>query len=309
MGGGGGSSYRDWDTNQLSRAVREDSEKASADFDSSLSAYIAELLGLFNGRDAQLVRERLDEATEALSEELQAELDSMYGGSVAKHTYVDGLSDIDSLMILDSGKFADQTPAAILRQMAATLRTRLGNLANVETGTMAIKLTYPDGMEIQLLPALRTDSGLRVPSFVHDGWSNIEPEGFQRALVKRNSECGGKLVPTIKLAKAVIANFPEKYKLSGYHVESLAIAAFRNYEGFKTTSRMLPYFFERSKDLVLAPIQDSTGQSIHVDEYLGAENSGHRKELSHVLAGTAKRMRNASSAQSKERWAELFESE
>jgi len=309
VGGGGGSSYRDWDSEQLSRAVREDSEKASADFDTILSAYTAELLGIFNGRDAQLVRERLDEATEALKEELQAELDCLFGGSVAKHTYVDGLSDIDSLMILDSAKFADQTPAAILRQMASTLRAKLADPVTVETGTMAVRLSYPDRMEIQLLPALRSESGLHVPSFLHDGWSTIEPEGFQRALVKRNSECGAKLVPTIKLAKAVVANFPEKYRLSGYHIESLAIAAFRNYEGVKTTSRMLPHFFEQSRDLVLAPIRDSTGQSIHVDGYLGEENSAHRRELSHVLAGIAKRMRNASSAQSKERWAELFESE
>ena len=307
--GGGGSSYRDWDTDQLSRAVRKDSERASADFDIILSQYLAELLGLFNGRDIQLVRERLDEATRALQEELQEEFDLLFGGSVAKRTYVDGLSDIDSLLILDSTKFADKTPVAVLAQMAATLRTKLGDTVTVETGQMAVRLTYPDGMEIQLLPALRSDSGLHVPSFVHSGWSNINPEGFQRALVKRNGECGGKLVPTIKLAKAVVAGFPEKYRLSGYHIESLAIAAFRNYEGVKTTSRMLPYFFERSKDLVLTPIRDSTGQSVHVDEYLGDENSALRKESSHVLAGIAKRMRNASSAQSKERWAELFESE
>ncbi len=105
------------------------------------------------------------------------------------------------------------------------------------------------------------------------------------------------------------ASFSEKYRLSGYHIESLAIAAFRNYEGVKTTSRMLPYFFERSRDLVLAPIRDSTGQSVHVDEYLGDENSTVRREMSHVLAGIAKRMRNASSAQSKQRWVEFFEKE
>jgi hypothetical protein len=309
MGGGGGSSYRDWDSEQLSRAVREDSEKATADFDMILSEYLAELLGFFNARDVQLVRERLDEATTALQEELQEEFDQLFGGSVAKHTYVDGLSDIDSLLILDSAKFADQTPAAVLTQMAATLRTKLESTVTVETGGMAVTLTYTDGMKIQLLPALRSDTGLHVPSFVHGGWSNIDPEGFQRALVKRNGECGGKLVPTIKLAKAVVASFPEKYRLTGYHIESLAIAAFRNYEGVKTTSRMLPHFFERSKDLVLAPIRDSTGQSIHVDEYLGDENSALRKELSHVLTGIEKRMRNASSAQSKQRWAELFESE
>src|SRR6266481_6271185 len=113
MGGGGGSSYRDWDTDQLARAVREDSEKASADFDLILSEYLAELLGSFNARDVKLVRERLDEATTALQEELQEKFDDLFGGSVAKRTYVDGLSDIDSLLILDSAKFAEKTPKAV----------------------------------------------------------------------------------------------------------------------------------------------------------------------------------------------------
>jgi hypothetical protein len=308
-GGGGGSSYRDWTADQLKGAVQKDSQKSSAEFDMTLSAYLAELLGYFNGRDTQLVRERLDEVTAALKEELQGEIDQLFGGSVAKHTYVDGLSDIDSLLILDGAKFADHAPTAVVQQMAETLRTKLGNAVAVEAGQMAVSLTYPDGMKIQLLPALRSDGKLHVPSFVHGGWSSIDPEGFQKALVRRNEECGGKLVPTIKLAKAVIAGFPEKYRLSGYHVESLAIAAFRGFTGVKTTSQMLPHFFERSKDLVLSPIRDSTGQSVHVDEYLGDEASPLRTESSHILAGIAKRMRSASAAKSTARWAELFESE
>jgi len=309
MGGSGGGSYTDWNSEQLSRAVRNDAEKSADEFDIILSEYLAELLGHFNGRDAQLTRERLDEAMNALKDELQGSIDQLFGGSVAKHTFVDGLSDIDSLIVLDAANFVDQTPVAVIRKMANTLRANLPADVTVETGKMAVTLTYPDGMQIQLLPTLRRDTALSVPSFMHEGWSEINPEGFQRALVRRNAECGGKLVPTIKLAKAVIANLPEKYRLSGYHVESLAIGAFRDYEGVKTTSRMLPYFFDHCKDLVLAPIRDSTGQSVHVDDYLGEQNSSIRQESSHLLAGIAKRMRNASAAQSKDGWTALFESE
>jgi len=39
MGGSGGSSYRDWDSNQLGRALREDAEKAVHDFDVDLAGY------------------------------------------------------------------------------------------------------------------------------------------------------------------------------------------------------------------------------------------------------------------------------
>jgi hypothetical protein len=114
-------------------------------------------------------------------------------------------------------------------------------------------------------------------------------------------------VPTIKLAKAILGALPESQRLSGYHIESLAIAAFREYTGQKTTTAMLPTFFERARDLVLAPIKDRTGQSIHVDEYLGGEGSSERSSASHILGRLAKRMRNASAAGSKAQWQALFD--
>ena len=147
---------------------------------------------------------------------------------------------------------------------------------------MAVTIDYPDGMVIQLLPAVKTDDGrVQVPSSRRDGWSKINPVAFQEALTRRNRECADKLVPTIKLAKAVVGQLPEAQRLSGYHMESLAIAAFRNYAGDKTTAAMLPAFFERARELVLSPIKDSTGQSVHVDDYLGPANSEARQAASH----------------------------
>jgi len=189
------------------------------------------------------------------------------------------------------------------------LKDALDPSVSVETGSMAISLTYSDGMKIQLLPALPTETGLRVPSFSHDGWSAIDPNGFREALVRRNASCGGKLIPTIKLAKGIVSNFPEKYRLTGYHLESLAISAFKAYGNVCTPSQMLPYFFERSKELILSPIRDSTGQSVHVDGYLGDEGSAIRQEIGHLLGGIAKRMRSASTSHSIQRWSDLFESE
>jgi hypothetical protein len=78
----------------------------------------------------------------------------------------------------------------------------------------------------------------------------------------------------------------------------LAIAAFRGYEGTKSTAAMLPVFFEKARELVLNPIKDSTGQSVHVDSYLGGLNSTERQAAGHLLNRIAKRMRNASAHQS-----------
>ena len=276
MGGSGGS-YKDWPTDRLSRAVREDNSTSAAEFEVGLAEYLSELLASFNDRNIDLVRERIEDAKELLQDSIDASLDDLFGGSVAKHTYVDGLSDIDSLLIVNGPKFEDLNPTAILNEMESVLRKGLGDKAKVEHGHMAVTLTYPDGMSVQLLPAIQLEGGLKVPSARHAGWSDINPDSFRVVLSKRNQECGGKLVPTIKLAKAIVASLPEQYRLTGYHVESIAIAAFSGYAGTKTTAMMLPHLFNCAKDLVLSPIRDRTGQSVHVDAYLGDANSSERQ--------------------------------
>ena len=307
-GGRGGSSYTGWTSEKLTEVVREEATKAAAHFEVTVAGLLSDLLAGY-GKDTELVRERLDRAKEILRDETENSFDTLFGGSVAKHTYVDGLSDVDTLLVVNDSKFEDKSPPKILDRVEAILQDRLPKDVVVDHGRMAVSITYPDSMVIQLLPALRTETGVKVPSAQHEGWSDIDPDGFRQALTYHNEACGGKLVPTIKLAKAVIGNMPEQYRLTGYHVESLAIAAFKGYEGKKTTETMLPLLFERAKGLVLAPIRDSTGQSVHVDEYLGPESSPLRQNVSHLLGGIAKRMRNASSGKSRAQWEAVFFSE
>lgn len=306
--GGGGSSYTGWSSEDLTTIVRKETEKAVGQFEVEVAGLLSGLLAGYE-RDTELVRERLDQAKEALRDETESSIDTLFGGSVAKHTYVDGLSDVDTLLILNGSKFEDQTPAKILRRIERSLRKSLPEDVVVDHGRMAVSVTYPDNMIIQLLPALRTKAGLKVPSVQSHGWSEIDPDGFGRALTKWNNKCGGKLVPTIKLAKAAVANMPDKYRPTGYHVESLAIAAFKGYKGRKTTEAMLPLFFERARSLVLAPIRDSTGQSVHVDEHLGPANSELRQNVSHLLWRIAKRLRNASAGKSMAQWKAVFDTE
>jgi Second Messenger Oligonucleotide or Dinucleotide Synthetase domain len=309
MGGGGGSSYRNWKSDRLAELVRKDTHEAGAEYEVRLAGYFGELLSAFNDRDVQLVHSRLDEIKTALQEELEATFDQMFGGSVAKHTYVDGLSDIDSVLVINESKLVRQSPETVLDQIVKVLQSHLPKDATVDHGRMAVTVAYKDEMVIQLLPAIRSQTGLRIPSGRKKQWSDIDPDEFRKALIKRNGDCGGKLIPTIKLAKAIIGNLPEKYRLAGYHVESLAVAAFRGYKGEKTTTSMLPHFFETAKTLVLRGIRDVSGQSTHVDEYLGPDNSEVRQQVSHVLGGITKRMRTASAARSKGQWEELFYNE
>jgi hypothetical protein len=309
MGGsGGGGPFVSRKPADLARQVRKAEEATSvAAFEAKLSTTLADLLGSYNGRDVKLVQDRLDDIKGALEDSIEGTFDQLFGGSVAKHTYVDGLSDVDSLVIINDTGLERYGPVRTLDRMTEILRQQLGKDAVISHGRIAVTVEYPDGMKVQLLPAIKTtDGGLRVPSSRRDGWSDIDPAAFREALTKRNEQCAGKLVPTIKLAKAINGTLPESQRLSGYHMESLAIAAFRNYQGPKTTAAMLPTFFEKAKELVLRPIKDSTGQSVHVDAYLGPANSEARVAASHILSRLAKRMHNASAAGSVAQWQALF---
>jgi hypothetical protein len=306
--GGGGPFSSRRSPEELQRIVRRaESKTAIAQFETQLSQVLGELLAEFNGRNTDLIRERLEEIKAVLQDEVEGSFDQIFGGSVAKYTHVEGLSDIDSLILIGDSELSGRAPQLVLAKIKKIVGGALGDEASVDHGRMAVSIKYKDGMLIQLLPAIKSKEGqLHVPSSRGDGWSKINPVAFTEALTRRNEECGGKLVPTIKLAKAINGQLPEGQRLSGYHMESLGIAAFRNYDGAKSTTAMLPEFFERARELVKAPIKDSTGQSVHVDEYLGPSNSPARLALSHVLDRIARRMRNASAAGSADQWRALF---
>jgi hypothetical protein len=309
MGGsGGGGAFVHRTPEELRDIVRKSEDKTTvAAFEAELSRTLGELLGEFNSRDAPTVSARLGEIKAAMQDAIEGSFDQLFGGSVAKHTYVDGLSDIDSLILINDSGLEGKSPQLALDRMVRAIKAQLKREATVEHGRMAVKVTYPDGMIIQLLPAIKSADGrLRVPSSRRDAWSEINPTTFREALTRRNQECAGKLVPTIKLAKAINGQLPEAQRLSGYHMESLGIAAFKNYVGELTTSAMLPVFFDRSRELVLSPIRDSTGQSVHVDEYLGPANSEARIALSHVMGRLGRRMRNATAAGSTAQWRAMF---
>jgi hypothetical protein len=309
MGGSGGSIFRsDQSPQDLAKRIVQSQEGAtSAEFKNSLTTLHNSLLTQFNDRDHERVQEHLTDLKEHLEEKTEGTIDFLFGGSVAKHTYVDGLSDVDCLLVLNDTGMSDVDSSAALEIITSHVQEKMSGRAEVSHGQMAVTLSFPDGLVLQILPALRHGEKLKVPSSRSPGeWSHIDPAKFQEALTRRNQECGNKLVPTIKLAKAILGTLPESQRLSGYHVESLAIAAFRGYDGERTTAQMLPYFISRAKDLVLSPITDSTGQSIHVDGYLGPADSPERLRASHLLDRIYKRMRMATVAESDAQWRDLF---
>jgi hypothetical protein len=270
-----------------------------------LQRLLDDLLSEYNARDHELVAQRRHSIEEALRDELEAAVHLRFGGSVAKHTYVDGLSDIDTLVVLRKEDASGLTPTDVKEAVAKRLSQELKN-ADVKVGKIAVTISYFDGMEVQLIPAIKDMDQIKIPSWSGNKWSRINPEAFTEALTRRNEQCNFKLVPTIKLAKAINATLADSHQLSGYHIESLAIDVFRRYTGPCTTAVMLSYFMERIPQKVLKPIKDSTGQSVHVDSYLGKSNSEQRQMAAHLFERLLKRMKAASSAQSDDLWKSMF---
>jgi hypothetical protein len=290
--------YSRFQTAELQREAAEAAE--ASQLESSVNSLLSEQLGELNARDTDLVRGYLDQIEDALKDRVE-EFDRLkFGGSVAKHTHVDGLSDIDSLVVLDPEGRQAESSAEVRNEIAKVLRLRLGRdrVEGVTVGNLAVTVHYRDGTEIQLLPAIEKNGRLRISKRDGKGWTeHIRPRTFTDALSDLNARQARTVVPTIKLAKAILGNrLPKEERLSGYHVEALAMKAFDNYGGPKTLKSTLTHFFESAAEEVRTPVRDVTGQSVHVDDYLGSADSTARRRAAAELSGLARTMRDTRSA-------------
>ena len=291
---------------ELLKRTKEAEEDAHGEaFEIEAGKHLGRLLADFNSRDVEGIQAFLEQMERDLAGDVAGSVETLFGGSVAKHTYVDGISDVDALVLLEDSALAGGSPEGAKELLASCLRERYGR-ASVEVGRLAVTVTV-GANKIQLLPALRDGEGFRIADRHGTRWSRIAPRGFASALTRANQRLNGKLVPCIKLAKAVVASLPASHRISGYHVESMAIEVFKEYDGPAQAKAMLVHFFEESAGRVVRPIRDSTGQSVHVDDELGRKGSLKRRIVADALGRVGRRMRNADGARSLEMWKELFE--
>ena len=90
----------------------------------------------------------------------------------------------------------------------------------------------------------------------------------------------------IRLFKAEVnSQITGGYELSGYHVEALAVDAFKNYSGRTTYKDMLMHLTKYASDAVLNPVTEITGKPAHVDDDLGERNSMNRRMTSAYCKG------------------------
>ena len=204
--------------------------------DDRFNEHCEAFLAQYTRGNTQTVTQRLESLCGFLRQKGNV-VQTMFGGSVRKGTYVTGLSDVDVLLIVNQSSLVNQTPAMVIEYVRDTIQNRLRQ-NTVSAGNLAVTVSYSDGTEIQILPAIRTNSGgVRIADPGSTQWSNVaRPDDFAEKLAKVNTAKNGRVVPLIKLAKAMAGCFitrPSR-KMSGYHMESLAIDAFKDYQSPST---------------------------------------------------------------------------
>jgi hypothetical protein len=305
MGGSGGRYFPSYTPQEFQKKVRKAEDEArDVVYEANANTLLASYLAQFNDRDTEAINSLLEKAKSELSDEFEGTVDLLFGGSVAKKTYVDGLSDIDALLLLSKADVAHEAPADVKETCAERLREIFGR-DNVTVGNLAVTVEK-DGNVIQFLPALRSGEHFKIGNPEGTEWAKIRPRLFAESLSKANGELGNKLVPTIKLAKAIIGQLPEQRRLNGYHVEALALKIFNGYNGEKATRPMLKYFFERAGADLQQPMHDVTGQSDHVDDYLGGAQSVQRRIMADACDRISRRLKTADAAKDLGLWKQVF---
>lgn len=305
MGSSGSSSHWVRDPGKSASKLRNaESNSINSEFETEVNFVLNSLLADINNRDNISIQRHINEVRKALERFIDGTMDIRYGGSVSKHTYVDGLSDIDTLAIINNTELRGKSPGEVKDFFWHRLIERYPN-TEIKKGKLAITLKYSDGLELQILPALKTGDNFKIAANDSD-WIKTNPKNFVLALRYTNIVNNGKVIPTIKLVKSIISNLPESRRINGYHVEALAIEIFSRFSGRKTTKNLLKTFFKEASVHVLEPIKDRTGQSAHVDDYLGLKNSIERKMVSDSLAQISRKMQNADGGQIIDKWEEIL---
>lgn len=304
MGGSGGGRYTSPSSDDLRHKIEQAQEKERQRLDNDVNELLQKLLAKYNDRDREASTERLAKIGEILGDTVEIE-NILLGGSVAKHTDVDGISDVDALVILNRDDLAGKTADIILDDFFDTLNQSLlrSEVANIEKGRLAVTVIYHDGEEIQLLPSLRSGNMISVAAADGKSWNDTNPKVFQRELTKANARLNQALVPAIKLMKSIVSDFPKQKQLTGYHIEVLALEAVTGYTGYKTPKALLTHILGTAAERVLKPITDVTRQSKKVDSYLGKENSIERRNISQTLDGMKRRLEAATTVA---QWRAIF---
>jgi hypothetical protein len=125
-------------------------------------------------------------------------------GSYDRHTKTKKLKDVDLFVVIDpkgaqSGLSAGSGTEAV-KQLADIIRTKWSDVTTDDT-VVTISYAGEDVASYEIAPAFATTRGYKIPNGT--GWMETNPNIHAKMVTKKNSDCGGKFVPLVKMIKGI----------------------------------------------------------------------------------------------------------
>lgn len=200
-------------------------------------------------------------------------------GSAEKDTFNEGISDIDLRAVTDNGTLLGLPPRVakklILKQIASIdekTKPRLGH----QTVTISKK-----GHDYQIIPVVKSKGTTYVPSEDGRYWKAVDLHAFDRELHKLNKRTGGRFCEAVRFVKILSNQYmPKQFRLSGYHIETMALEILRNCPSSMDRTKMVDTILNSIPSRVRYYSPDITGETKAVDHDLGSSYNNNRKYIS-----------------------------
>ena len=98
-GGGGSNGYSN--ISPRIQMMQSEQNAQSSQQDIEINRFLEELLKEFNNRDTEAIQRHLNEIEKALGREIDGIDSILFGGSISKKTFIEGISDVDALVFLN----------------------------------------------------------------------------------------------------------------------------------------------------------------------------------------------------------------
>lgn len=164
--------------------------------------------------------------------------DDFLTGSYRRDTKTKKLKDIDIFIVIDKagpqGGYRSQSPDTVLDALEKLLQARWPDALR---DGMAVVIHYgkdDDVMSIDVVPAFdRKGGGYVIPNPTAGDWISTNPKRHHELSTAKNTECGGKFVPFVKMIKGINRELGEPVSpsfLLEVMAQSLVKAPFGRYQ-------------------------------------------------------------------------------
>lgn len=137
MGGSGGSGYTPRSSpSGIERLIQQTEGRIEESvYNSQANNLLQEVLKDFNQRDTSKNWEYINGLKDAINEGIEGTVELAFGGSVRKHTYINGLSDVDLLVQINNTSLEQASPREVLSHFESQIKAALRNLDGVQVSS------------------------------------------------------------------------------------------------------------------------------------------------------------------------------